>query len=402
MAGFATHGHWPVGSASLGHYFTMQRDRSAIASLDGLRAFAILLVFFRHAAAPFYQNDTVLLPLFGWDLAVPMTNGWIGVDLFFVLSGFLIGQSLLRQRASGGRIRVRNYVAKRALRIVPAYFAVLFLVAGGLFPLFEVDPRALGLRLAYHMVFLQDYLPANLLVVFWSLGVEEKFYLAAPVVVALALATPRRSLQYMVIVGFALLGPVGRAVTALAQPEITSYDAFFPVFRSPFHLCLDPLFLGLLGSLIYRDRDRWAWAAKPPCQHLLFLCGIALIAGLVAFEPMMERIDLFDKTLQPFAIALGMMLILLAAALGGGPRRLLESRLLLYLSKLSYSLYLVHLAFLPLSLAVVVQLGVGEPATGGVSWLLFVAVYAGISLTAALVLHFVVEKPFLILKARLD
>ena len=62
-----------------------------------------------------------------------------------------------------------TYLAKRALRIVPAYYAVLLVVAAGLVPLYAVPQDVLAIRIAYHALFLQDYLPANIVVVFWSL-----------------------------------------------------------------------------------------------------------------------------------------------------------------------------------------------------------------------------------------
>ena len=128
----------------------------------------------------FYDAAHPLLPIAGWDAAAPLLNGWVGVDLFFVLSGFLISKHLLAQRETSKGLALGPYLVKRALRIVPAYYAVLLVVAAGLVPLYAVPQEALALRLGYHALFLQDYLPANIVVVFWSLGVEEKFYLLAP------------------------------------------------------------------------------------------------------------------------------------------------------------------------------------------------------------------------------
>ena len=109
----------------------------------------------------------------GWNAAALLVNGWVGVDLFFVLSGFLIAKHLLCRLADPNGLALGAYIAKRALRIVPAYYAVLLLVAAGVVPIYTVAPEALALRLGYHALFLQDYLPANIVVVFWSLGVQE-------------------------------------------------------------------------------------------------------------------------------------------------------------------------------------------------------------------------------------
>ena len=82
-------------------------------------------------------------------------NGWMGVDLFFVLSGFLITTHICRRY--DGRITragLKDYLTRRVLRIVPAYYAVLFVAVLGLIPLYRVDEATLGIRIAYHMLFL--------------------------------------------------------------------------------------------------------------------------------------------------------------------------------------------------------------------------------------------------------
>ena len=94
---------------------------------------AILLVLARHGARPFVDSQEGLLRIFGWDLAGPLLNGWLGVDLFFVLSGFLISGSLMRHTSvGGGALDFKLYFAKRVLRIFPAYYTVLLIAAAGL------------------------------------------------------------------------------------------------------------------------------------------------------------------------------------------------------------------------------------------------------------------------------
>lgn len=121
----------------------------AIPALDALRAFAIILVLLRHGVRPFWDSSGhVLVPLGDWDLAVPLINGWVGADLFFVLSGFLIGRQLISAKARserGPRALVR-YLLRRALRILPAYYAVLALAALGLVPYYAISPDYLWLR----------------------------------------------------------------------------------------------------------------------------------------------------------------------------------------------------------------------------------------------------------------
>ena len=84
-------------------YFSLTRKTTAISALDGLRGLAIVLVLLRHATLPFQTTEIPILPVLGWDAATPLLNGWIGVDLFFVLSGFLISTVLIREKAKTGR-----------------------------------------------------------------------------------------------------------------------------------------------------------------------------------------------------------------------------------------------------------------------------------------------------------
>ena len=174
-------------------YFSFARDADGIAALDGLRAAAILLVLARHAVMPFRADGGMAFEVFGWQIATPLVNGWIGVDLFFVLSGFLISHSIIRRRDG---FRLGRYVARRALRIVPAYYAMLGIAAAGAIPFYTVDPELLGLRILYHALFLQDYLPSGIVVAFWSLGVEEKFYIAAPFVLLPLSRNPQSSARW--------------------------------------------------------------------------------------------------------------------------------------------------------------------------------------------------------------
>ena len=383
-------------------YFAFTRGHGAIAELDGLRAFAILLVLARHGIRPFWQEAAPLFPIAGWDAAVPLLNGWIGVDLFFVLSGFLIGHHILRRWGDGfGKTGVRDYLLKRVLRIVPAYYAVLFIAALGWIPAYTPGSEDVGLRIAYHMLFFQDYLPANIVVPFWSLGVEEKFYLLAPVIFMLLPKLRRPAWQYATVALLALL-PLGlRSLTYLTHPEVATYGEFFPIFRSPFHVSFDGLAVGTLCALLYRDRERLAGLIARGAGNWLFWSGLVPIVGLLAVTPLLdEGVGLFAKTGLQTVLAIGMGALVLGAALGGGPGGFLRQWWLLVLARISFSLYLIHLTLFPAvrqALDAAVGLDTLAPATQA---LLFLPAYALVSIMAALILHYLVEKPFLLLKDR--
>ncbi len=376
-------------------YFTFRRRPRAIAELDGLRALAILLVLARHAVWPLYRDSQPLFPVGSWDLAIPLLNGWIGVDLFFVLSGFLITHHLLRRDNTSPLARIGAYVGARALRIVPAYLAVLALVVGGSIPLYDFAHDHLDLRIAYHLLFLQDYLPANIVVPLWSLGVEEKFYLVAPFLVWAALRGGSPGRRAVLLAMLILLPTLLRALTALQHPDVSEYYWFFRTFRSPFHVSFDGLAIGVACAFLYCDRDpsavrqRRTWATR-----LFWVSTLALLVQLFVVE-LLGELGWYQKILQPLVLSLTFGGLLLSVVFGGAKSGLLRARSLMVIARISYPLYLIHITFVPLALAL------SGFADGPFDFLRFLAIYLGLSFTAALVLHFAVEKPFLLVKDQL-
>jgi len=382
-------------------YFRMTRPASSIPELDGLRALAIVLVLFRHAVVPFRRSGVPLLPIAGWDAATPLVNGWMGVDLFFVLSGFLITHHIVRRyRGAFDRRSAGDYLTRRALRIVPAYYAVLLLAAAGAIPSYAVEGEDLGRRVLYHMLFMQDYLTADILVVFWSLGVEEKFYLLAPLLLVGVLRARRPAIQYGIIATVALLPTFFRWQVSLTIAPGLDYPLYFHFFRSAFHLSFDGLAMGMLCALLYRDRERWSWLRDARIASALFWTGAASTTWLLAATPLYDEISVFDEVYLGGVLALGMSGMLLGLALGGGPRQWFRPRGLFVISTLSYSLYLTHYALIPAVQALVNGV-VDSAGTSPLARLAaFLPVYLAMSCAAAALLHYLVEKPFLMLRDR--
>ena len=174
------------------------------ADIEGLRAVAILAVLVFHAGVPH------------------LAGGFVGVDVFFVISGFLITQQLLRPLREGRRLSLKDFYARRARRILPAAGLVLLavLALGWLIlpPLRQVDLAHDALASALYVPnwwFISgqiDYSRAGLAISpvlhYWSLGVEEQFYLVWPVLVLAAAAVARRRRLALSGVVSAVLGVV--------------------------------------------------------------------------------------------------------------------------------------------------------------------------------------------------
>lgn len=317
--------------------------------LDGVRGLAIILVMVRH------------LSLVGWmsgsrapvDRAVVAVAGagWVGVDLFFVLSGFLITGILLRERDRPAPIaeKAGRFYWRRVLRIFPLYYAacaVLFFVVPHL-PYFRVQPEIETLQA--HEGWYWAY-GVNLLEVlrgptsvpfntghFWSLAVEEQFYLVWPLLV---LGLPRRSLRW-IVGGALLLGPAIRWGLLLTLPATTGATAAYVL--SPARV--DVLGMGAFLALLYHERSG-AWEAARRAAPWVAGAMLAAFVGLAiarggpgSSDPWME-----GAGYSVVATGMGALLVLaLTAPVGASPvHRLFTSPVFRTFGTYAYCLYVVH------------------------------------------------------------
>jgi peptidoglycan/LPS O-acetylase OafA/YrhL len=239
--------------------------------LDLLRSAAVLLVLFRHGERAVSAAGGPPASAPGDPLQTLFLNGWVGVDLFLVLSGYLIGKGLIRAFDATSAINVKTYFRARALRIVPAYVFVLLVTAAGLFPFYAVGGDEIARRVLYHLLFLQDYLPADINVVFWSLGVEEKFYLLAPILLYCLLKARKQGLALGLLLALLLLSPCIKLAQFLSAASAPDYDMFFASFRSPFHLSLEPLVVGVAISYV---REKKLISLSPLAGGWLFAASM--------------------------------------------------------------------------------------------------------------------------------
>lgn len=357
--------------------------------LDGLRALAILIVMGRHSLRPFvpadhYERVVTVGPL---DFTPILLNGWIGVDLFFVLSGFLIGRQAWR---GDGLLR---FWFKRVTRILPAYWTCLAVVAaavtiGGRWPESARD-------FFFHMIMLQDYTGSVFVPAFWSLGAEEKFYLLAPLFVWGVARCRYRWSQAAVLAGLWLLPIVLRTTAAVSIDGTIGYVEYFSRFRSPFHLTCESLVLGFTVAWVSLHAGDVAVLRDRRGREGLFWAGTCVVLMWLVPSDLLGSISAWTIVAAPAVIGLGFALMVLAVVSGSGS----YSAALGWcgwqpLATGSYTLYLTHMMMIPVA-AVFADAIPSAGGSPGSRWLAFLPWYVVLSALSAFLLHRFVEKPVL-------
>lgn len=276
-----------------------------IKALDGWRGIAILLVIADHMQCGFFRGAHP----YGF-------IGQHGVTLFFVLSGFLITSKLLSELQANGRISLARFCRRRFWRLMPAAWAYM-LVVGFVFAHTEFAPPLHEWLAA--VFFYRNYVhPTQLLLQhFWSLSIEEQFYLAWPAL--LLIARPRRSL---VIASVLVIGiEVWRwwNWNALMADPLKSH---FTQFRA------DSLLIGCIAAIILAD--------KP--FRISSRVAYALLGG---FAVCCVAVQVVIPAVESMLIA-----VLICGRCEWFPRRILEASPMVFIGRISYSLYLWQSVFL--------------------------------------------------------
>ncbi|MEZ5813212.1 MAG: acyltransferase [Alphaproteobacteria bacterium] len=376
----------------------MHHISNRIAVLDGLRALAILLVLLRHSIKPFWSDlSDPYIPLGPIDLGAIFINGWMGVDLFFVLSGFLISSHLLQGLGKGRPLGpvLRSYIPRRFFRIAPVYYFVLALAVFGLFPFYPYPQSYENIvwRVLYHLIFMQDYWPSDIVVVFWSLAIEIKFYVLAPFLIYGLLKLKNIAAQAALLVALVISQPLLRAGFA---PDAQGFEAYFETVRTSFHFCLDGLLLGMLAALLWNHERLRAILSRPVPASALFFGGALLVLGLAASGPLVDlEVSGFDKSWLVTVISCGFTAMLLGLLGGAFGHRLFCARGLTFIALISYSLYLVHLPLLYLAEIATRRFVDLDALSEGVAYVFYLPVFMALCVFVSTALYVFIEKPFI-------
>lgn len=313
------------------------------AGLDGMRGIAVLLVVVYHLFPP------AVLP-----------GGFVGVDVFFVISGFLITSLLLREHVSTGRVALGRFWQRRARRLLPALAVVVvvcsalaWLVGGDV--LVDLDAQVLGAAtFSYNWVSVAGgggYFAAatpELFRNFWSLAVEEQFYVLWPLIFPLFLLLPRAWARTTAAFALAAASVAWMGVSVAGGGDVTR--AYFGTDTHAFGLLLGVGLAFLLVPLFRTEGPRWAESRA--AQSITGAAGVLALAGLVALAmvPQSSSTATFPGVL--LAASLLSAVAIVAGVWPGswfGPA--IDARPMRWIGDRSYGIYLWHWPLLVLAVA---------------------------------------------------
>ncbi len=380
-----------------------------VPAITGLRALAVLWVLLQHVQQGL--RPLGMVPAGAYFLSRPLLRlGWagnLGVDVFFVISGYLIGGMLMREREATGRISFGSFYLRRAMRIVPAYgLAIALNLALG-----SPNPESAWAN----VLFVNNFLPftRQFMAHTWSLAIEEQFYALFPLwLLALYAAAPRLRTPFLVatVLGFAAVAVAlvlhhGLEVS-LVRPNVAEFWRYMDVFFVKPYARFGALFVGVL--VVHLER---ATSAVKALERRPIVAGAA---AAMAFAAMAFVAFVFPETRGPggeklllgslglalnsyvFAAAVGYLLLVSRARSGVGRAlaAVLGARVLHPIAQLSYAAYLFH----PLCMAPLLPRLGFDLASPYVSFARSVSGSLVASFAAAAVVHLLVELPLMKLR----
>jgi peptidoglycan/LPS O-acetylase OafA/YrhL len=357
--------------------------------LDHLRALAIILVMVHH-----YR---VGIP--AW-LEPVSKIGWTGVDLFFILSGYLIGYQLLKEIKETNKISFKRFYLKRFFKIIPAYFLILILYYSlqnykegpGMPPLWKF--------LTFTQNFGLDVLHGKSLSHAWSLCIEEQFYLLLPITIFVIFLFKFQRHAIYLIGGLVFIGFILRLYSwqQYVQPFIDNGDnlkaqlGFLEKIYYPSYNRMDGLLFGVCIAASLNYKPKFVNFISPYGNYVLLLgIGIFILAYQICNRFLSFNIAIYGYTL----VSLSYGLMVLSALCPSCILYKLKSKATFIIATLSYVVYLSHKQIFHLIKLGIANLGIDPQST----WLFWICLL--IAMLFGFLLHLIIEKPFLQLRDKI-
>jgi peptidoglycan/LPS O-acetylase OafA/YrhL len=372
-----------------------------ITPLDGLRGIAVILVLLFHFSWTFPEATPI-----AHAIKRVLWVGWVGVDLFFVLSGYLITRGLVAPSSQPVGTRLRKFWARRVLRIFPLYYIVLIvgsgvcLIASAPLPTLPYWFYFQNYALAFDPDVLRWTAP------FWSLAIEEQFYFLWPL---LALRAPRKMLvpTTLALAAFCIVTRAGMGVDMHLLDHAGNHEAAEQIAKlayraTPTHM--DGLLFGALLAITGGDKASWLARTWKRLRPIAFAATILVLAVLFVvthgFNDYDGRVIVFGYASLALFFACAVS-IAVDGALSPFFNRLLTSRPLRACGRVSYGMYLLHWPLVVFTVPVLKRWQAGaSPLTGVALGLGVLAVGIGVTYGIAVLSFRFVETPFLRLKER--
>lgn len=357
---------------------------SRIAELDLLRAVAVFLVLGRHLhLIPEWLPPVIRYPLLFW-----RQIGWLGVDLFFVLSGFLVSGLLFRDLEQTGSIHARRFLVRRALKLYPAFYCFVF--TSIITAWFAGLPSTVSLpKLLGEMFFLQNYAD-SLWQHTWSLAVEEHFYILLVATCCFLMwfnrndRAPLSVLPYLILfVGIACL--TGRLSVAFTNPP-----GSWRLTLLPTHLRLDGLGAGVLFGYWYHFKFEVLRSTVRRYRRVIMVILIVSLMPCVMFKMGLEPVMYSLGFSLSWLASVCLLSLLLFADDETKAKISARTSLISGAGRYSYSTYLWHLMIYYISL------GLFPVSSGSTSvYCAHVATFVAGSFVVGAVMSKIIELPVL-------
>lgn len=375
-----------IGSNSAPLDLTSSNKHKRNITLDVIRGIAILMVMFSHSlnvskdAGPYFPPRLFVKTM--------QIGGWCGVDLFFVLSGFLVSGLLFNEFRKTGKVMGGRFLIRRGFKIYPglAFFILITFIVEKIFHLQADEVFYPSIAYLKDLLFLHNYFGGRWEIT-WSLDIEEAFYFLLTAFFLMMILLKKLNLKTLVAtyITLIIIGIAGRLVTNLTYPE---YD--FIKHYGYSHFRLDGLFSGVLLAYCYHfKKDRLSYFVSK-YQFLLIIFPIVCLLPNFIFERDEHNwISILLLATNPICFTL-LLLILLETK-----RTFFKLRPLAFIGKNSYPMYLWHLfinAYLMHHYYPINSISI---------FITYLLIYFGSTLLAGVIVTRLIEIPFLNLRDRL-